>query len=236
LIAQAFIGAALAAGAAAVAAAELVAPTGPSPEPPPPWRVVGLPRQTKPMTRFTVVELEGHRVLKIESDHAYGNLVHPLSDTSAGLLSWRWRVDLAPVGADLEQHRGDDSALKVCGLFDMPISRVPFIERQLLRLASSRAGEPLPTATLCYVWDNHLPGGTLLPNAYTHRLRFIVVNGVAGQWSEQHHDLAADFRRAFGDESSEVPPLSGLLIGADSDNTGSRSLAYLDALRLAPAP
>jgi hypothetical protein len=236
LIARPFIVAALAAGAAAAMAAELVTPVGPTPEPAPPWRVVGLPRQTKPMTHFTVVELEGHRVLQIESDHGYGNLVHPLSDVRAGLLSWRWRIDLAPVGADLQQRSGDDSALKVCALFDMPISRVPFFERQWLRLASSHAGEPLPTATLCYVWDNHLPAGTLLPNAFTHRLRYIVVNGVAGQWSDQHHDLAADFRRAFGEESSEVPPLSGLLIGADSDNTGSRSLAYLEALRLSPAP
>jgi hypothetical protein len=236
LIARAFLIAALAAGATAATAAELVTPVGPTPEPPPPWRVVGLPRQTKPFTHFTVIDLDGHRVLRIESDHGYGNLVHSLSDARAGLLSWRWRVDEVPAGADLRYRSGDDSALKVCALFDMPISRVPFFERQWLRLASSRAGEPLPTAALCYVWDAHLPGGTLLHNAFTDRLRYIVVNGVAGQWSEQHHDLAADFRRAFGEESTEVPPLSGVLIGADSDNTGSRSLAYLEALRLASAP
>lgn len=135
--ARLFTVAVLAAGAAVAMAAELVTPIGPTPEPPPPWRVVGVPRQVAPLTRFTVVDFEGRRVLRIASDRGYGNLLHGLAALRAGLLSWRWRIDLAPVGADPRQRSGDDSALKVCALFDMPISRVPFIERQLLRLASA---------------------------------------------------------------------------------------------------
>jgi hypothetical protein len=193
---------------------------------------VGLPRQTKPWTRFSVVEFEGRRVLRVESDHAYGNLVHALVGLPAGQLAWRWRVDQPTRGADLHQRSGDDAALKVCASFDMPLARVPFIERQILHLTSARAGEALPTATLCYVWDLDLPDGSLVHNAFTHRLRFIVVHGTPGRWSEERRDLAADFRRAFGNESSEVPPLAAIVIGADSDNTGSHSVAHLEALQL----
>lgn len=213
-------------------AATLVSPVGTGATPPAPWRVVGLPQQTIPSTRFAVVTQDDTRVLRIEADRAYGNLVHPLKDTAAGTLTWRWRVDQPAAGADLRRKSGDDTALKVCAFFDMPLSQVPFVERQLLRVASARTGESLPTATLCYVWDASLPPGTLLGNAYTKRVRYIVGAGTPKRWSDEQHDLAADFRRAFGDESSEVPPLTAIAIGADTDNTGSHSIGYIDALRL----
>lgn len=214
--------------------ADLVSPIGSGAEPPAPWRVVGLPRQAKPITRFSPAEVDGRRVLRVEADHAYGNLVHPLKDVRAGTLSWRWRVDQPATGADLTRKSGDDAALKVCAFFDMPLAQVPFVERQLLRLASSRAGEKLPTATLCYAWDPTLPQGTLLHNAYTHRVRYIVSHGTPRQWSDERHDLAADFQRAFGDEAQAVPPLAAIVIGADTDNTGSHSIGHVDALRLTP--
>jgi Protein of unknown function (DUF3047) len=226
------LAAALTAGAAA---AELASPIGAGAEPAPPWQVKGLPQQTKPLTRFSVVTQDGARVLRVESDHAYGNLVHPLSGARAGTLAWRWRVDQAPTGADLQRKSGDDAALKVCASFDLPAAQVPFVERQLLRIASARAGEPLPTATLCYVWDPLLANGALMHNAFTHRVRYIIVRGTPGQWSDERHDLAADFRRAFRDDAGDthdVPALTGIAISADSDNTASRSVAYLIDLQL----
>lgn len=198
--------------------------------------MVGLPQQSKPLTRFSVLEQDGQRVLRVEADNAYGNLVHALKDTRAGTLAWRWRVDQPAAGADLKRKRGDDVALKVCAFFDMPMSQVPFVERQLLRIASSRAGEKLPTATLCYAWDATLPQGTLLHNAYTHRVRYIVTHGTPKQWREETHDLAADFQRAFGDEAQEVPPLTAIVVGADTDNTGSHSIGHVSELRLQSAP
>ena len=220
----------------AASATDLAPLIGSASEPPAPWRVVGLPQQAKPLTRFSLAQIDGKRVLRVEADQAYGNLVHPLEGTRAGTLSWRWRVDQPARGADLQRKSGDDVALKVCAFFDMPMAQVPFVERQLLRLASSRAGEKLPTATLCYAWDATLPQGTLLRNAYTHRVRYIVTHGTPKSWREETHDLAADFERAFGDESREVPALTAIVIGADSDNTGSHSIGYVSDLHLSSAP
>jgi hypothetical protein len=201
-----------------------------------PWQFQGLPEQKPAKTRFVGVDLDGSRVLRVEADKSYGTLVHPLENASAGTLSWRWRVDEPVAGADLRTKPGDDAALKVCASFDMPIARVPFIERQLLRLASSRVGRPLPTATLCYVWDTSVPADTLLRNAYTARVRFITAQGPLGAWRRERRDLAADFRRAFGDESDTVPPLAAVLVGADADNTGGRSAGYLSELALEAPP
>lgn len=221
-----------------VRAQELLAPiAGAAGEAPaPPWAYAGLPAQKPPPTRYRVRELDGKRVLQIEAERSYGNLVHALAGPSAGTLSWRWRVDEPLPGVNLRSKDGDDAALKVCALFELPRERVPFVERQLLRLAESRFGEPLPNATLCYVWDPSWPRGSVVPNAYTKRVRFVTLDGAPGTWLDERHDLAADFVRAFGDESREVPPLRAILVGADGDNTGGRSVGWIDALRLEAAP
>lgn len=203
-----------------------------------PWRVDGLPRQTKPFTRFSVVDLDGLRALRVEADSSYGNLVHPLAlPDPPHHLAWTWRVDEPILAADLRRREGDDIALKVCTLWDMPIERVPFAERQLLRWARSRAGEPLPAATVCYVWDNHLARDTQLVSAFTGRVRYLVLRGGGDplhHWEHEQRDIVADFVQLFGDEAGSVPPLVGVAVGADTDNTHSHSLAHAAALQLLP--
>lgn len=222
--------------AAAPAAASLLAPlVADAAEPTAAWAPAPLPRQTLPATRFEAVTLDGARVLRVASPASYGNLVHPVADPQARRLAWRWRVERALVGTDLRAKRGDDVVLKVCALFEMPLERVPFVERQLLRVARATSGQALPAATLCYVWDSGLAAGTLVPNAHTRRVRFIVLQGAdapLARWRSESRDLHADFLRAFGDESATVPPLAAVLVGADSDNTGSAGLAHLADLTL----
>ena len=63
--------------------------------------------------------------------------------------------------ANLRTRAGDDSRRR--GLRDVrpaAASAVPFVDRQLVRLARSHSTELLPTATVCYVWDDHFPVGT----------------------------------------------------------------------------
>ena len=224
--------------AAARAEGSLLQPLGAGPVPAPPWHVAGLPQQRKPYTRFEVVELDGRHALRVESDNAYGNLVHPLQVANTALhLAWQWRVDQLVDAADLRTRAGDDTALKVCVFFDEPMAQVPFVERQMLRIARARSDEGLPSATVCYVWDNTLPVGTTLPNAYTRRMRYLVLESGADhlhQWRSERRDVAADFMRLFGDENREPPPIVGVAIGADADNTHGRSLAHVADLTLEP--
>lgn len=219
------------------AAPWLSPPAGVAEAPAAPWRVVGLPKQSKPLTRFSAVTLGGQRVLRVEADASYGNLVHGLEALPETLrsLSWRWRLEEPNPGADLRRKDGDDSPLKVCALFDLPMSALPFGERQLLRLARLSAGETLPSASVCYVWDSRLPPGTALDNAFTRRVRMIVLRGPEAPlraWVAERRDVATDFLRLFGDESKTVPPLVGVAVGADADNTMARSLGFVTGLTL----
>lgn len=217
--------------AAVAGTSDLTPPAGSGAAPAAPWRFVGLPTQALPATRFNVVTFDGARVLRVEADRSYGNLLHPLPvGTAAGTLSWRAQVALPLQGTDLTRRSGDDAALRVCALFDMPLAQVPLFERQLLRIARSRSNDLLPTATLCYVGDAALPPGSVVVSPYTRRVRSVIVHSPVGQWQTERHDLANDFLRVFGDEAARVPAVTAILIGADADNTGSRGVAHISEI------
>jgi len=204
-----------------------------------PWKVSGLPNQTKPFTRFSVVELDGHKALKVEAESSYGNLVHPMRvEKPTNLnLAWQWRVEQLNEAADISVRTSEDIALKVCTMWDEPIERMPFVDRQALRFLRSRTEDPVPGATVCYIWDAHLPVGTQIDSPFTRRLRYIVLRSGAERlhrWTPERRDIAADFLKLFGDESREVPPLIGVAVGADADNTHAHTLAHAADLMLAP--
>jgi hypothetical protein len=218
---------AAAAGLASFATAATPVPGAPAA----PWAFAGLPGQTLPATVFEVTRVDGQPVLQVRAERSYGNLVHRLPGVAAGGLSWRWRVERPLASSDLRTREGDDVALKVCALFDLPRERVPFTERTLLRLAEARSGQALPNATLCYVWAPGWPPGTVLPNAYSRRVRYLTLGAAGGEWQAVRRDLGADFLRAFGDESKVVPPLLAIAVGADADNTGGQSVGWIADLQ-----
>ncbi len=206
----------------------------------PPWRIVGLPGQKFPLTGFSIIRDGDTPVLRIQAQGSYGNLVLDMGGARIApstSLRWRWRLEAAPAGTDLRRKDGDDAPLKVCALFDMPLQGMAFGEQAKLRFARAMSGEALPSATLCYVWDALLPVGTTLPNVYSERVRYLVVNqGPArpGQWLTVERNLASDFLRAFGHETRDLPPLLALAVGADTDNTGAASLSLVGDLQLSP--
>ena len=206
------------------------------------WQVANLPEQKPPATRYSAQRVGERAALRLDAAASYGNLLHVLPAVVApARLQWAWRVELPNPATDLRSKPGDDVAAKVCLSFDLPLAQVPFGERTLLRLARSRTGQNLPAATLCWVWGGPEPAGSFIDNAFSRRVRYVVLRTAAdagATWVEESRDIAADFRRAFGDEwpatAAALPPLTAVLVGADADNTGGKSLAHLADLRFQP--
>jgi hypothetical protein len=88
------------------------------------------------------------------------------------------------------------------------------------------------------VWDNKLPADTGIVNAFTKRIRMILLDSGSvklGQWVAQRRKLVADYQRLFGDESgSKVPEVVGVAVSADAGNTRGHALAYFGDVTLAP--
>jgi hypothetical protein len=202
------------------------------------WRVATLPRQTKPVTRFGAERIDGRAVLRVEAQRSYGNLVFDLPSVPVPQrLNWAWRVQQGNAAVDLQKKAGDDTAVKVCMSFDLPLDRVPFLERQLLRAARVASGELLPAATLCWVWGGKEAHGSQLDSPFTRRVRYIVLRNdsdALATWFEESRDVAADFRRSFGEEAEPAPPAIAVIVGGDADNTAGHSVAHVGQLRFEP--
>ena len=229
-----FCGGALAADEARIAPFSTAGPG----EPPAAWHFATLPR--KQPTKFTIVELGGAKVLKVEADDSYGNLVHDLhvQATDRSVLTWRWRVDQLIADADLKVKSGEDSPAKLCVFFNFDVTKLPLGERTRLSIAQSVAGQDVPGQTLCYVWDNKLPEDTAITSVFTKRIRMIVLatgSAKLGQWVTEKRNLVADYQRLFSDESGgKVPEVVGVAVSADADNTHGKALSYFGDVTLTP--
>lgn len=190
------------------------------------WRLVTLPA-VRP-TAFSVTRLHGTTAVQMDAQNAAASLYRPYSvdPGQTPVLEWRWRIQNLIPGADLRTKRGDDAPARLYIMFDYPLDKLPIIERTKIRLARTVAGDLVPAAALCYVWDGSLPAGSTVWNAYSKRVRVIVSESGStriGRWVSEERDVAADFRAAFGEEP---PRISGIAIAADTDQTGENVRAW----------
>ncbi|MDP1537129.1 MAG: DUF3047 domain-containing protein [Burkholderiales bacterium] len=177
----------------------------------------------KNLTRYTLVDDNSVTVLRAESQAGASGLSRALRVNPAEWpwLRWRWKIDNLIADADLRTRDGDDFPARLYVMFDYPLEKLPFLERNKLRLARALFDPHLPAATLCYVWDGKASVGTLVSSAYTDRVKLIVVESGAARvkrWVEVERNVAADFRTAFGEDP---PTVSAIAIATDTDNTGA---------------
>lgn len=182
----------------------------------------------KTLTRYTLVDDGGVTVLRAESQAGASGLSRPLRVHPAEFpwLRWRWKIDNLIAGADLRTRKGDDFPARLYVMFDYPLDRLPFLERNKLRLARALFDPHLPAATLCYVWDGKAKAETLAPSAYTDRVKLIVVESGATRvkrWVNVERNVAADFRAAFG---ADAPAIIAIAVATDTDNTGAFATTY----------
>lgn len=170
----------------------------------------------------SLVDDAGTTVLKVESDNSAGSIGIPLTATVAAgntTLQWRWKVNRALEKANMTTKTGDDFAGRVYVFFDVPLESLSFIDRSKIRLARAVAGADVPTAALCYVWDNTQAVGHTQWSPYTNRVRMIVLQTSGAnknKWVKESRDVAADFKTAFG---FDAPAVTGVAVGNDTDNT-----------------
>lgn len=195
----------------------------PGSEWPPEWTPLTFPSIER-HTRYRLVSDPTGQVLRADATSSASALMRELQvDLGAyPVLEWRWRVDNVLQRADIRTREGDDYPARLYVTFAHDESSITFTDR----VAFSLTGRMPPRAAINYVWDTHAPAGTVVPNAYTDRVRMIVVesgNARVGDWITYRRNLAEDFRKAFG---YEPPPVSGIAVMTDTDNTGEKATAF----------
>lgn len=209
-----------------------LAPGAPLPAWLEPYAFEDRPRRTE----FALVRDAGRTVLRARANASTSGLIRRLRlDPNAyPLLEWDWKVTRLLEGSDIATRAGDDFPARLYVTFDVPLEQFNPLQRLFLALARALWGEALPLAALCYVWDGRAPRDTIVPNAYTDRVRMVVAESGAarlGRWLHMRRNVADDYRRAFGSDDPEVarrpvPPVNGIVVSSDTDNTGERAEAF----------
>lgn len=188
-------------------------------------------------TRYRPMVHEGRVAVHAVSDAGNSTLrMRLVNDAMPGSarLSFSWFVPALNERADLRDKDIDDAVVRVIVTFDGDRERLSARDNMLSELANLVTGEPLPFATLMYVWDHRYPVGTVIPNPHTQRIRKLVIESGAhrlNRWVDHERDIEADYRRVFGEAPGR---LTALGVMTDSNNTGERVSAWFGPLMLSP--
>ncbi len=142
------------------------------------------------------------------------------------LLSWKWKITKIYRTADPFSRTGDDFPARLFVIFDKPAEERSFFGKLKHSLIHLFPGAPPPEAALAYVWASATPIGSIIPSPYTDRCRALVVEsgpGRLGRWMTMRRNVVADYRKVFG---NDPPPIAGIAIMTDSDNTGESAMSF----------
>jgi hypothetical protein len=196
------------------------------------WTPVLLPAKLR--TAFQLEKHDQRLAVKAHAQSSASMLRQRLNvlPEQLGRLQFEWQIDGLIAQADMAERDSEDSPVRLILAFEGDRSRFSAKNAMLSELTETLTGEPLPYATLMYVWCNHRPVGSVIVNPRTDRVRKLVVeSGPAHvrQWRRYERDVRADFERVFG----EAPgALRGLAIMTDTDNTRSDARAWYGDIRL----
>ena len=194
---------------------------------PDPWEKMVFPK----ISRHTIYRLirDGRltvvQAVSAASASGWMNAYHAPADQHPW-ISWRWKIAHVLKGGDVAAKRGDDYAARVYIAFEYSPVGKSWAQRMRYHAARLVAGDKLPGSAINYIWANKSPVGTIVPNPYTGQTRMIVLqsgNALAGRWIAEKRNLVRDYQAAFG---QKPPPIMGIAIMTDTDNTGESTTAW----------
>lgn len=163
----------------------------------------------------------GADTLTVATDSGAGLLWHPLSGAGhrPAIARWRWRAEQGVAATDLTRRGADDRILGVYFVFG---------ERPARTAGAMELLASPDVTTLVYVFGGDLPRGSIVASPHMGaRGKFVMLrpaNSARQVWFDEAVDFAADYARAFG---RSMPPLIGIAISSDSDDTRARNRASI---------
>lgn len=201
------------------------------------WQSLTFPNIAR-HSHYQLVDIDGlHRVRATSSDSASGLIFRVHVDPSQyPVIRWRWKISGVYSKGDARKKAGDDYPARIYVAFAFEPQRASWWEKLRRKAAQIFYRGPLPGSALNYIWANRLPPGKIIANAFSPQTMMIPVetgNRHRGQWRTEQRNIVADYRKAFG---HSPPPIVGIGIMTDSDNTGESATAWYGDIELTRAP
>lgn len=127
-------------------------------------------------------------------------------------LTWSWRVDHTLKHEEIRLKSGDDFAARVYVIFP----RTFFWRMRAIN----------------YVWAAKMPKGSEARSPYTSNSAIVAVESgdeKAGTWVFEERNIYEDYKKIFGEEP---PPLGGVAIMTDTDDTRDEATAWYGDITL----
>lgn len=204
---------------------------------PPGWKPLTFRKAPRP-THYELVRDDDRVVVRAEAQAGASGLIREvrIHPREYPVIQWHWKVANLLERADIGRKDGDDYPARLYIVFRSDRDRLSAWEKIKIFFYRLFYGEEPPTGAINYIWDARAPQGTIAPNAYTSRVRMIVVESGAAElnrWIVEERNLYDDYRAAFEDEP---PPVVGVAIMTDTDNTGESATAWYGDIVFKKAP
>lgn len=181
------------------------------------------------------IERDGDRTfLRAESSASASAVVHrgEFDVYQYPKLKWRWRIQNIYRKANATTREGDDFPIRIYVLFTYDPRQAGFGDRISYGFAKALYGEYPPHSSLVYAWSSREHAVRIITSPYTGRAKEILLRqgpALTGTWQDEEVDILEDYEAAFG---KKPPRKARLAIMNDSDNTGERSVSWVDHIEV----
>ncbi|MBI4638261.1 MAG: DUF3047 domain-containing protein [Candidatus Rokubacteria bacterium] len=165
-----------------------------------------------PKHDMTIVENEGHRVLRLKSVNESSTINKEIKGQvnlkETPILEWSWKVVALPKGADSRSKATDDQAVQLYVIWP-------------------RFPQAIRSRIIGYVWDTTAPAGLFVKSEKTGTVTYVVVRSgaaEAGRWLTERRNVVEDYKKIFGEEPENPGAVS---VAIDSDDTSSSAESFL---------
>jgi len=167
-------------------------------------------KQFKNQTLYQLVELDGSRILKADSNDSASGLfkTQRIDLQKTPVLNWRWRIENHLNTSNEQVKSGDDYAARVYVVISGGLA---FWQ----------------TKAINYVWANASAKGAVWPNAYAGKSAVMIAMRSAadptGTWFSEKRDVLADLKQHFGED---VRYIDAVAIMTDTDDSKGKATSY----------
>jgi hypothetical protein len=207
----------------------------PSQATPDDWQRISFAKVDR-QTTYDLVRTDSTVVVRARSDGGASGLAtdRRIDLDEYPILEWRWKVEEVVEDGNARTEDGDDYAARIYVTFDY--DDLGLGDRLKVAALRTLGYGDIPTRALNYIWANRVDRSTILENAFSDWVMMVAVrSGEAdtGRWVRERRNVLEDYRAAFG---GDPPPVNGVAIMTDTDNTGGTATAYYGDILFRAAP
>jgi len=196
------------------------------------WTHYKLPGKTPSQFNYELEDGRDAIAAEAQSSASMLRQVMRVEPAALGHIKFSWKLPDLIQYADMSIREFDDSPVRVVLAFEGDRSKFSGKNAMLSELAHALTGEPMPYATLMYVWCNDCKPEEIIINPHTDRIRKLPLESGTGKlnrWIDYERTVRDDFVKAFGEEPGMLTSVS---IMTDTDNTKSVARAWYGTVSL----